>query len=820
MSELRDHALQYARRGWRIFPVHTTVDGVCTCSKGPACPEKRRGKHPRTKSGLLEGTTDEAQIERWWRRWPNANIGVRTGSGLVVVDIDSADQEGLLKDLCGGRELPTTLRVTTGRGSHRYFRGHLEGSPTIGSTPERDGVLIRGEGGYVIVPPSWHVRGVHYDWVRPIEVMADLPVWFAELVQTTGSTKERVRKEQPRSAIDLGPRPEFLQKLDDESFTSRALLFDVDLLDRIKEALELLDPAMPMKQWIIVGMGLHSTLIGDVVFELWRDWSAGCDKKFKEGEPETRWRSFRWRPDGVSIGSVFDMVNRGEWLRPVPAKPDDPGDPDLLAQQFAPEVAAGFPGGADAPAGMNGHVLIPELTGGDQEVDQNGKRRLIDLNQRFSVINNMGGKCLVLSWINSEVGEGVLIPAFQTFKTFQERFGAKYIKVGHGEDQEAKKLGTHWLGWPHRREFEGLALAPGEPEKLPNGMLNLWRGFAVAPRAGTWDRMKEHVFRVVANGDTAAATYIFRFAAWAVQHPGERAEAALVLRGEEGTGKGTFAHAMRKIFGHHGLHVSDSKHLVGSFNAHLRHCLWLYADEAFWAGNKQGESVLKALITEPTIMIEQKGVDAVAWRNRFHVCMTANADWVVPAGPGARRYMVVDVSSERRRDRAYFAALHEEMQNGGLGAMLHDLLCADLGDWHPRDIVETEALRRQKELSMSPLWSWWENVLQDAILPFDRTAPLRSREVTAQATFNAVRDAVGLAREANYTAIGRFLRAQGCVKTKRTSGNSWVVPPISEARARFAMHMRGWIWRENHTDWVDLDAKPSNSPETIHTTTN
>ena len=156
--------------------------------------------------------------------------------------------------------------------------------------------------------------------------------------------------------------------------------------------------------------------------------------------------------------------------------------------------------------------------------------------------------------------------------------------------------------------------------------------------------MQRHIFEVLADGNRAYAEYIFKFAAWAVQNPGDRAEVALVFRGGKGSGKGTFANALKRMFGQHGLQIFNSKHLVGAFNGHLRNCLLLFADEAFWAGDKQGESVLKGLITEPALMIEQKGVDAAPWKNRLHVIMAANADWVVPASHDERRYAMFDAS--------------------------------------------------------------------------------------------------------------------------------------------------------------------------------
>src|SRR5262249_45446412 len=160
------------------------------------------------------------------------------------------------------------------------------------------------------------------------------------------------------------------------------------------------------------------------------------------------------------------------------------------------------------------------------------------------------------------------------------------------------------------------------------------------------------ICNVLANGDKKAADYILRWLAWSVQHPDELAEAALVLRGWKGSGKGVFGHAIRIIFGEHGLHISNQAHLTGKFNGHLRSCLFLCGDEAFWAGDKQEEGVLKSLITEKTLLIEQKGIDAVQWLNRLHILMSANAEWVVPASHDERRYAVFDVSNRYAKSAA------------------------------------------------------------------------------------------------------------------------------------------------------------------------
>ena len=82
-----DAALRYARWGWAVFPCHETVRSQCSCGLADC---SSPAKHPRTRRGLHDASTDPARVMAWWRRWPSANVGVRTGSvsGLVVVDVD------------------------------------------------------------------------------------------------------------------------------------------------------------------------------------------------------------------------------------------------------------------------------------------------------------------------------------------------------------------------------------------------------------------------------------------------------------------------------------------------------------------------------------------------------------------------------------------------------------------------------------------------------------------------------------------------------------------------------------------------------------
>src|SRR5258705_6866824 len=95
-----DAALAYARHGIPVLPVHAPAPGGgCSCGRA-SC--DRPGKHPRLPHGLTEASTDPRLVEMWWARWPDANIGLRTGGLMDVADVDSAEGWHGLRHLLGG----------------------------------------------------------------------------------------------------------------------------------------------------------------------------------------------------------------------------------------------------------------------------------------------------------------------------------------------------------------------------------------------------------------------------------------------------------------------------------------------------------------------------------------------------------------------------------------------------------------------------------------------------------------------------------------------------------------------------------------------
>lgn len=195
LSQKGKSALIYAiKLNWPVFPLHTPLSPGCSCNN-PNC--NSVGKHPRISKGLHGATTNTDIIKKWWKRWPNSNIGLITGrkSGVVALDVDPRnngdDSLDLLVEQHG--RLPHTIEaITGGDGRHILFKhqGFIKNRTNMLS-----GLDIRGDGGYIVAPPSLHNSGKIYEWGasnRPFETMlAELPPWLSQLIMEPKKRVER-----------------------------------------------------------------------------------------------------------------------------------------------------------------------------------------------------------------------------------------------------------------------------------------------------------------------------------------------------------------------------------------------------------------------------------------------------------------------------------------------------------------------------------------------------------------------------------------------------------------------------------------------------
>jgi hypothetical protein len=177
MNALLDAALAYAARGIPVYPAHwprPIMGGArlgCSCPRGPEC--DRPAKHPLVRHGVNDATTNQAQLKRWWQRWPDANIGLATGVVFDALDVDGPAGVAALSQLActANLRLHGPLVRTGGGGWHSWF------APTgLGNRPPHGLAHVdwRGRGGCVLAPPSRHISGRAYRWLRDLD-QAPLP---------------------------------------------------------------------------------------------------------------------------------------------------------------------------------------------------------------------------------------------------------------------------------------------------------------------------------------------------------------------------------------------------------------------------------------------------------------------------------------------------------------------------------------------------------------------------------------------------------------------------------------------------------------------
>jgi hypothetical protein len=167
MAAMLRTALQLAARGLHVFP----------CAPGE--------KTPACAHGCKEATIDSITIQAWWRSCPDFNIGIATGSAsnLFVIDIDGEDGEQALRRLeAAHTSLPPTVEAITPRGRHIYFKWPQ--SPVRNTAAKvADGIDTRGDGGYVLAPPSLHPSGRRYAWsVDSAAIFAEAPQWLLDRI--------------------------------------------------------------------------------------------------------------------------------------------------------------------------------------------------------------------------------------------------------------------------------------------------------------------------------------------------------------------------------------------------------------------------------------------------------------------------------------------------------------------------------------------------------------------------------------------------------------------------------------------------------------
>lgn len=283
-------------------------------------------------------------------------------------------------------------------------------------------------------------------------------------------------------------------------------------------------------------------------------------------------------------------------------------------------------------------------------------------------------------------------------------FALRYSNWKVKKDEKFVSATQIWKDSKDRRQYAGIGFSPGNDV---SGIYNLWRGFAVEPRQGDCSLFWRHLESVICRGNETHHRYVRKWLAHMVQRPAELPGVAIVIRGAQGTGKTIFVDMIGKLVGQHYLMLTRMEQLTGKFTSHLKDSLLVCANEAVWGGDKQGEGALKALITDPQTTVEGKGKDLYPVQNYKRLIVTTNEQWAVPMAMDDRRFLVLEASDRHKEDKPYFAALARQMEDGGLQALMHDLLHEDLSGFDFRTKPRSSHGFDIQLRSAEPLVRWW-----------------------------------------------------------------------------------------------------------------
>ena len=297
--------LEYAARGWRVFPLfYVLKEGGCSCRRENC---KRIGKHPTTKNGLQDATTEEATIRQWWGDMPWANIGLATGhGGLVVMDIDDSPiwndagevtghkvGPASLEALIAANEpLPETLTLKTGSGGKHYYFLTTE---DISNSADKLGkhIDVRGQGGYCILPPSNHKSGGKYEWIGDPDApgaIADLPDWLAA---------KMVKKKHIDATADY-------DAAEGEEVKKQSKSGDKMSSEQLVKLLAFIPADCDRDTWWKIGAALKKELGDERGWEAFEEWSKTGGAAYDADVARRHWDSFEDK--GITGGTIVHIA--------------------------------------------------------------------------------------------------------------------------------------------------------------------------------------------------------------------------------------------------------------------------------------------------------------------------------------------------------------------------------------------------------------------------------------------------------------------------------------------------------------------------------
>ena len=483
---------------------------------------------------------------------------------------------------------------------------------------------------------------------------------------------------------------------------------------KLKSALAMI-PNDEYAIWIKVGMALYSALGDTAGFAMWDDWSRDAQNYRGADDLVPHWDSFRRKGVSATIASIYGLATDHGWRPPRIQRPESPVPRRATNSPPSPENAGPPPVDEipEAPAtGTDGEAsgelpphpskekprlrLVdgpPEMPGGEPPVnDAAGKAAGADAgggdddkdeddedpeNRVFRASVRHLTKHFVLLYGTDTAWDDV--------NEMQIRIAHMRFAFGNGAVK-------YWLGSDKRRmiNYENLVFDPTGRSKPPQ-YVNLFRGFDVEPRKGKCEKIMELLLHLC-NGNEELFLWILRWIAYPLRHPGAKMTTAIVMHGDEGSGKNLFwEEIVCRLYGEYGGVIGNAQ-IETQYNEWVSKKLFFVCDEVVTRNElRQIKGKLKALISGKRMNVNPKHLPERSEANHMNFAFLSNELQPIALDQSDRRYLVA--WTPPKKDLQYYKDVADEAFNGGIEAFYHLLLHElDMGDFNEHTKpIDTEA---------------------------------------------------------------------------------------------------------------------------------
>jgi hypothetical protein len=233
-------------------------------------------------------------------------------------------------------------------------------------------------------------------------------------------------------------------------------------------------------------------------------------------------------------------------------------------------------------------------------------------------------------------------------------------------------------------------------EPVTPNVFNLYKGIGVTPKSGPVDLIIKHIVEVLCGGNQKQADDFIKLQAWQIQNIGKPSRTMVLFKSKhQQVGKGLYLDFMVRLYGTSAIKPAAMEQVTGRFNDQLRGASFVFLDEVVYGGDHKAAAALKTISTTTDIGIEGKGIPVVKSKIGVNFYLASNEKNAAHIEETDERYWVFDIKIPPR-EGAYYSALIDQMEDGGMAAWAHYLLNLDVSKFTPwRDINKNNEAKQE-----------------------------------------------------------------------------------------------------------------------------